>query len=154
MFRKFLPLLMLGAGLFCSAGLHAQSSVAHIKGNAAVGNKVSIENLETNYVREVEVGKNGRFQFRSLPIGTYDVVIRKPDGDIIKSQMVTLRAGATASVRQGPQDALSAGAEQQTGGGGNAHRQRAPKHDADTAQERARAASEPGEGPQPPQKHQ
>jgi hypothetical protein len=80
----------------------AQSSVATINGKAESGNTVSVENIETGHKREMTVPKNGRFKFRALPTGTYDVLITEPDGDVVKSQYVTLRAGGGASVRQDP----------------------------------------------------
>ena len=154
MSRSILSVALLAA-LLGAGGTAAQSSVAHINGNAETGNIVSVENLETGYTRALTVGKNGRFQFRSLPTGTYDVVIREPDGDIVKSQMVALRVGSTASVKQGPRDAeLAAGAKQQAGGSSDAHGERAPAHDADGADERLRPAHDAGERAQSPERHQ
>ena len=82
---KSISSILVVAALAGATGVSAQSSVAHINGNAAAGNTVRVENIESNYSREIKVGKNGRFQFRSLPTGTYDVVISEPGGDIVKS---------------------------------------------------------------------
>ena len=148
MSKSILPALVIAA-LVGSGGVLAQSSVAHINGKADTGNTVSVENVETGYSRDVTVGKNGRFQFRSLPTGTYDVVIRDPSGEIVKSQLVALRVGSTASVKQGPRDAeLAAGAKQQAGGGGDDHRERAPAHDAERADQGLRPARDAGAGAQ------
>lgn len=148
MSKSFLPVLVFGA-LFGAGQASAQSSVAHINGKADTGNTVSVENLETGYSRDVVVGKNGRFNFRSLPTGSYDVVIRDPSGEIVKSQIVALRVGTTASVKQGPRDAeLAAGAKQQAGGGGDDHRERTPAHDAEGADQGLRPARDAGEGAQ------
>ena len=145
MSKSMVPALLVAA-LLGAGQVAAQSSVAHINGKADTGNTVSVENLETGYTRDVVVGKNGRFNFRSLPTGSYDVVIREPDGDIVKSQVVALRVGATASVKQGPRDAeLAAGAKQQASGGSHAHGERAPAHDADGADQRLRPAHEAGD---------
>src|SRR5690242_2884301 len=100
-FRNAL-LILIASYPFANAA--AQSAVAAINGTADQGNTVSIENLDTGRTRELEVGKRGRFQFRALPPGFYDVVIRAPDGSIVKSQMVTLRVGTSAMVRQGPRN--------------------------------------------------
>lgn len=154
MSKSILPVLVFAA-LAGAADVSAQSSVAHINGSAEAGNTVRIENIETSYSREIKVGKNGRFQFRSLPTGTYDVVISEPGGDIVKSQMVALRVGSTATVKQGPRDAtLARSAEQQPGSGGDGHGERAPAHDTDGADQRLRPARDAGERPQSPETHQ
>ena len=153
MSKSILPVLVFAA-LTGAADVSAQSSVAHINGSAEAGNTVSIENVETSYSREIKVGKNGRFQFRSLPTGTYDVVIREPGGEIVKSQLVSLPVGSTATVKQGPRETLARSAEQQSGSGGDGHGERAPAHDADGADQRLRPARDAGERPQAPETHQ
>ena len=147
-------LLLSVTSLLAIADAQAQSAVAAINGTAEHGNTVRIENIETGYSREIEVAKRGRFQFRSLPTGTYDVIIREPDGDIVKSQLVTLRVGGTASVRQGPRDESAGGAEQQSGSGGDGHGERAPEGDAQGADQRLRAARDAGERAEPGEKNQ
>lgn len=148
MSKSILPVLVFAA-LTAAGEISAQSSVAHINGSAEFGNTVRIENIETNYSREVTVGKNGRFQFRSLPTGTYDVVIREPGGEIVKSQLVALRVGTTASVKQGPRDAaLARSTERQPDGSGDVHRERTPIGDAGTADSRRAPARDTGNSPQ------
>ncbi len=51
--------------------------VRDASGAAVADARVSVKNLETNQVREVVTGPEGRFRFPLLPTGTYEVTVTR-----------------------------------------------------------------------------
>lgn len=88
----------LAAGLFVAAAATAQSPTAAIQGQAAQGDVAVIQNVDTGFTREVKPNKNGRYQLRNLPTGTFSVTIKHPDGSLEQPKLVTVRVGGTARV--------------------------------------------------------
>lgn len=88
--------IVLAGGLFASQAM-AQVSTGNLSGRAAAGEKVSVRNVESGLAREVEVKKDGTFQVRRLPVGTYEVIIHKADGSEQKI-MAAARIGTTTRV--------------------------------------------------------
>lgn len=86
-------------GLSMATTALAQSPNAALMGEAEPGSTAIIQNMATGFTREVKVKENGRYALRSLPTGTFSVIIRKPDGSLEAPRVVTLRVGSTARVK-------------------------------------------------------
>ena len=86
----------LAFGLAGSA--EAGSLAPGIMGQAKQGDVVVVSNPETGFRREVEVKGNGKFHVRNLSTGTYEVVIRHPDGTSDKPIIAKLQVGTTTRV--------------------------------------------------------
>ena len=96
--RKFLPALaLLLAGLF-AGGVAAQSSSGSVTGKAAPGAVVVLHNEGTGLQREITVKKNGRYEARNLPTGTYSVIVKNADGSSSEPVLVAVRVGTATRV--------------------------------------------------------
>lgn len=93
-------LSFLGAalGLCLAASVAAQSPTAALTGKASPGSIAVVKNLSTGFTREIKVKNNGRYALRNLPIGTFSVTIRRPDGSTETPRVVTLQVGRTARI--------------------------------------------------------
>lgn len=91
------------AGLFASAMAFllvaftatAQRADGNINGDAAPGDKVYVANTGTGLKRETVADEEGKYRFRSLPLGTYQVKIVRGEENVLNAT-VTLRPGGTA----------------------------------------------------------
>jgi hypothetical protein len=77
----------------------AQTSSGNIMGEGKAGDVVVIENVDTGFVREIQVKEDGRYQMRRLPTGTFRVTVRHADGSADEPKTVTLHGGVTARVQ-------------------------------------------------------
>lgn len=77
----------------------AQSPVGGLSGKAKTGDVAVIRNVDTGFTREVKVGKSGKYQLRNLPNGTFEVVIRHPDGTLDAPRRVDVHIGITTQVK-------------------------------------------------------
>jgi uncharacterized protein involved in high-affinity Fe2+ transport len=82
------------ASIVPSAG--AQSTSGNIIGEAKAGDTIFITNADTGFKREVKIKKDGKYQVRNLPAGTYQVIPMHPDGSFDPSQQLDVRLGATS----------------------------------------------------------
>jgi len=96
-FVKPVMAIALAVGLFAAQASLAQVSTGNLSGRAAAGEKVTVRNIESGLVRDTEVKKDGTFQVRRLPVGTYEVIIHKADGSEQKI-MAAARIGTTTRV--------------------------------------------------------
>ncbi|MGN6223614.1 carboxypeptidase-like regulatory domain-containing protein [Pseudoxanthomonas sp.] len=73
----------------------AQRADGNINGDAAPGDKVYVSNTGTGLKREAVADEEGKYRFRSLPLGTYQVKIVRGEENVLNAT-VTLRPGGTA----------------------------------------------------------
>ncbi len=90
--------LALVVGLATASAATAQSPTAGIAGEGKLGDIAVIQNADTGFTREVKVRKNGRYQIRNLPTGTFVVILKHADGTTDAPKQVTLQVGMTARV--------------------------------------------------------
>lgn len=91
------------AGIFASAmallllafTAAAQRADGNINGDAAPGDKVYVANTGTGLKRETVADEDGKYRFRALPLGTYQVKIVRGEENVL-NVTVTLRPGGTA----------------------------------------------------------
>lgn len=91
------------AGLFAAATAlllvaftaFAQRVDGNINGDASPGDKVYVANTGTGLKRETVADEEGKYRFRSLPLGTYEVKIVRGEENVLNAT-VTLRPGGTA----------------------------------------------------------
>lgn len=86
----------------CIAGVaHAQSNASGsiFGAGGQPGTTVTVRNVETGLTREIRVDNNGRYSASSLPVGKYEVTLKK-DGEVVASKsdvLVQLGAGSEVS---------------------------------------------------------
>ena len=90
--------LALALGLAFASTATAQSPTAGITGEGKQGDTVVIRNADTGFTREIKVRKNGRYQLRNLPTGTFVVITKHADGTTEIPKQVTLKVGTTARI--------------------------------------------------------
>lgn len=73
----------------------AQRADGNINGDASPGDKVYVANTGTGLKRETVADEDGKYRFRSLPLGTYEVKIVRGEENVLNAT-VTLRPGGTA----------------------------------------------------------
>ncbi len=95
---KFLTASILPGLLLGSAVSFAQSPVGALAGSASEGDVAVIRNPANGFTREIKVGKSGRYQLRSLPVASYEVVIRHADGKQEPARRVAVHIGITTRV--------------------------------------------------------
>jgi hypothetical protein len=78
--------------------VHAQATQGGLEGSAPPGDSVSILNPETGHRLVTGVADNGRFHFRRLPIGIYEVVIHHADGSMDDPILARARVGEIVQV--------------------------------------------------------
>lgn len=92
------------ATLFLASSLpfaaQAQSSGGNIAGEAAAGDTVTITGVDTGFKRELKIDKDGKFQIRRVPTGTYQIIVMHKDGTIDPAQSVMVRPGGSARVME------------------------------------------------------
>ena len=87
----------LALALFAAAAL-AQSPAGAIVGKAEPGTVVLLHNEGSGMHREITVKKNGRYEARNLPTGTYSVVLKRPDGTSSEPILVAVRVGIATRI--------------------------------------------------------
>jgi hypothetical protein len=88
----------LAFGLLSTGPVSAQLTTGAFEGDAPTGATVILRNPATNHTLATVVATNGRFRFRRLPTGTYEVVIQHPDGRKDAPILVRARLGETVQV--------------------------------------------------------
>lgn len=90
-------------GLIAALGLsltaHAQSSVGHITGKAVAGDTIIVAGTSGGFHREITVKKDGKYHFRSVSPGQYEVTVKHADGTTDPTKAVVVRVGSTARVQ-------------------------------------------------------
>ena len=91
--------LALATSLLLASTASAQVSTAAVSGQVAAGDKVSVHGIDNGINREAQVGDDGRYQLRRLPVGTYDVTVHHADGSPDTTTRVALRIGITTRIQ-------------------------------------------------------
>src|SRR5687767_4398748 len=91
---------VLVVGVLASGAVNAQTTTGNLEGSAPPGDTVTLRNVATEHQLETLVASNGRFQFRRLPIGIYEVVIRHADGSSEPAIIARARLGETVQVNR------------------------------------------------------
>lgn len=79
-----------------SLSAFAQSTTGSITGEAKAGDTIYVKNTDTGFNREMKIRKDGKYQVRNLPTGTYQVIPMHSDGSFEPSQQLDVRLGATS----------------------------------------------------------
>ena len=79
---------------------NAQSSSGNITGDGTTGDTVMITGVDTGFKRELKIDKDGKYQIRRVPTGTYQVIVMHKDGTIDPAQSVMVRPGGSARVME------------------------------------------------------
>src|SRR5262245_2823057 len=103
--RLLKPVASLVAVMLATADLSSQSTSGEILGavrdpSGAVvnGAVVTIRNLETNAVTQIENRRDGRFRFALLPIGSYEITVDKVGFAQYLQAPITLRLNQQAEL--------------------------------------------------------
>jgi len=91
--------LGLVAALGFSVTAHAQSSVGHITGKAVAGDTILVQSTSGGFNREITITKDGKYQFRSVSPGQYQVTVKHADGITDATKAILVRVGSTARVQ-------------------------------------------------------
>ena len=78
---------------------HAQSTSGGITGEAVAGDTVFVMNNDTGFKREVAITKDGKYQIRNMPVGSYQIVHKHADGSFEPSQQLDVRTGAMSRAK-------------------------------------------------------
>lgn len=87
--------LVLGASFAASA----QHSTGNLAGEAKAGDTIVLQAPEIGVKREIAIDKDGKFNVRRLPMGTYMVTVRHADGTSAEPKTVLVRGGTTSRVQ-------------------------------------------------------
>ncbi|MEJ0087240.1 MAG: TonB-dependent receptor [Pseudomonadota bacterium] len=82
---------------FASTEVHAQATTGSLSGAAPPGATVSIQS-DTGVAREVEVDERGRYQFSQLPLGTYQVELKRDGATVDSRKNILLTVNANTDV--------------------------------------------------------
>lgn len=97
---KFLKSATVGAlVLGASFAASAQHSTGNLMGEAKAGDTIVLQAAEIGVNREIAIDKDGKFNVRRLPMGTYVVTVRHADGTSEQPKAVVVRGGTTARVQ-------------------------------------------------------
>ena len=88
----------LALGLLSSSPADAQLTTGSLQGDAPSGASVVLRNPATNHTLATVVARNGRFHFRRLPTGVYELVIQHTDGSTEAPILARARLGETVQV--------------------------------------------------------
>jgi len=77
---------------------HAQHSAGSIVGTAVTGDVVDIKGADTGFHREIKIDKDGKYQVRSVPVGSYLVTVTHADGTTTEAAL-EVRVGSAARVQ-------------------------------------------------------
>lgn len=97
---KFPKSIVVGAlALAASFAASAQHSTGNLMGDAKTGDTIVLQAPEIGFNREIAIDRDGKFNVRRLPMGTYVVTIRHADGTSEKPKAVVVRGGTTVRVQ-------------------------------------------------------
>jgi len=80
-------------------GASAQHSSGNLMGEAKAGDTVVLQAPEIGVNREIAIDKDGKYNVRRLPMGTYVVTVRHADGSSEEAKTVVVRGGTTVRVQ-------------------------------------------------------
>lgn len=80
------------------ATVNAQATAGSIFGKAPAGQTISAKSSTNGMQRHVKADAKGRYSLRSLPIGTYNVVLEKNGQPIVKHLNVNVMVGRGSEV--------------------------------------------------------
>lgn len=98
-FKRSITAIAVAASIGIASPVFADASSGSIYGQAEVGKIITIKNAATGFVRDVAVSESGRFNFKQLPVGKYEV------SDGTKTFTVTVSIGTGSSVQFATDDA-------------------------------------------------
>ena len=94
--------MALGACLASMAPLAmAQSATGAVAGRASAGDQIMITNTATGATRSVTVGGDGGYRLSQLPVGDYQLQVKRNGEDVGESVAVNVALGGTTSVNLG-----------------------------------------------------
>ena len=94
--------LALGACLASMAPLAmAQSATGAVAGRASAGDQIMITNTATGATRSVTVGGDGGYRLSQLPVGDYQLQVKRNGEDVGESVAVNVALGGTTTVNLG-----------------------------------------------------
>jgi len=78
---------------------HAQQSSGNIMGEAVAGDTIVVQGGATGFHREISIEKDGKYNLRAIPAGTYTVTVKHADGSEAAPKPIAVRVGSTARVK-------------------------------------------------------
>jgi RNase adaptor protein for sRNA GlmZ degradation len=97
---RFHNAIAVGAlALAASFAASAQHSSGNLMGEAKAGDTIVLQAPEIGVKREIAIDKDGKFNVRRLPMGTYVVTVRHADGTSEDPKAVVVRGGTTVRVQ-------------------------------------------------------
>lgn len=90
--------LALTIALGFAVSANAQQASGNIMGDAAKGDTIVIHGTETGFHREVAIERDGRYNLRAIPAGSYTVTVKHADGTEAAPKPIAVRGGG-ATVR-------------------------------------------------------
>ena len=94
--------LALGACLASMAPLAmAQSATGAVAGRASAGDQIMITNTATGATRSVTVGGDGGYRLSQLPVGDYQLQVKRNGEDVGQAVAVNVALGGTTTVNLG-----------------------------------------------------
>ncbi|UHQ18317.1 carboxypeptidase-like regulatory domain-containing protein [Lysobacter sp. KIS68-7] len=90
--------LTFAALMTVASAAHAQHSSGSIVGTAVTGDVIDVKGSDTGFHRELKIDEDGKFQLRSVPVGSYIVTVTHADGTTTESS-VEVRVGSAARVK-------------------------------------------------------
>ena len=96
---RFNILAGIAAGLLLFATAQAQQTSGNIIGEGKAGDVVAAEGSSTGFNRKITLKKDGRYQMRGVPVGTYVVTVQHADGTVEEGKAVNVQVGGTARVQ-------------------------------------------------------
>ena len=111
--------MALGACLASMAPLAmAQSATGAVAGRASAGDQIMITNTATGATRSVTVGGDGGYRLSQLPVGDYQLQVKRNGEDVGESVAVNVALGGTTTVNLGSDGGPNAWTEINGGDGG------------------------------------
>jgi uncharacterized membrane protein len=87
------------AGAIVATAAQAQATSGNIMGVAKAGDTVVVDGVGTGVHREITLDKDGKYNLRRMPLGSYVVVVKHADGTAESPKQVAIQAGVTARVQ-------------------------------------------------------
>lgn len=101
-FKKAALYMALGASLAAMApAVMAQSVNGSVAGRAQAGDSITMTNPSTGLSRTVTVGADGTYRLSQLPIGDYQLQVKRGGSDVGSPVGVTISLGGTTTVNLG-----------------------------------------------------